>query len=120
MKLYNFYCLIEQHSVTFTFRQPQEGHYDAGKWVAGEPIERELRGAIIPMSERKIYSSGGTYTTKDRQLYLLKPLEGALKGAEVVYKQNVYSVEESTDYSDYADVAVYTLRWVSALDRKQE
>lgn len=116
MKLYNFYRLIEQHCVTFTYRKPQEGRYEAGKWVKGEPVEQQLRGAIIPMSERKIYSSGGTYTTKDRHLYLLAPLEGPLKGAEVVCKQNVYSVEEETDYADYADVAVYTLRWVSAFD----
>jgi len=111
MKLYNFTRLIRKYSVTFCLHRIQ-GAYVGGKWEKGGETVQEMRGAIVPMGDRKIYSSGGTYTSKDRELYLMRPLEAPLSDLRVVYKGNTYTVEVGRIYEDYADVAVYTLKWV--------
>ena len=116
-KLYNFARLIKKYSVNFVLVIPGEGKYIGGKYTEGEAEEMSMSGAIIPMSESKVYQSGGTYTSKDRQLYLLKPMEKALKGGKVKYDGNIYSIETETDYKDYCDAAVYNLKWVSSFDR---
>ena len=112
MKLYNFARLIKKYSVTFCLHRTQ-GSFVGGRWLYGGEIVKEMRGAIVPLSERKVYGSGGTYTTQDRELYLSKPLSGPLSSLKVVYKGNVYTIEEGKNYEDYADVATYTLKWVS-------
>lgn len=115
MKLYNFKRLIRRYSVTFYLVQPK-GAYIGGKWEkTGESFER-MRGAIVPMNKRKVYSDGGSYSTQDRELYITSPLPSPLQSLQVLYRDNLYSVEEGRSYDEYADVAVYTLRWVSAAD----
>lgn len=116
-KLYNFTRLIKKYSVNFTLVIPGEGKYIGGKYTEGEAEEVSMSGAIIPMSESKVYQSGGTYTSKDRQLYMLSPVEKALEGGKVKYDGNIYSIETETDYKDYCDAAVYNLKWVSSFDR---
>ncbi|MDL2253317.1 hypothetical protein LJC49_04500 [Ruminococcaceae bacterium OttesenSCG-928-I18] len=115
----HFDRLIDKYSVTFAFLAATSGGYDAGKYVPGEPDRKELRGAIIPLPERKVYQPGGSFTEKDRNLILKRPLPAPLEDAKVEYKGNVYSVEEETDHSDYGNVAVYVLRWVSNLSKKR-
>lgn len=112
MKLYNFKRLINKYSVTFSLHRTQ-GSFVGGRWELGGEVIGEMRGAIVPLSEKKIYGSGGTYTTQDRELYLTKPLTHPLSDLKVVYKGNSYSVEDGRNFEDYADVAVYTLKWVS-------
>lgn len=120
MKLYNFARLIRKYSVPFTLQKTAKGDFVGGKYVEGVLSEEQLRGAIVPLGERKIYSSGGTYTTQDRQLYMSTPLASSLESLKVVYDGDVYSVEEDKDYGAYADAYVYLLKWVSAFDRKQK
>ena len=112
MKLYNFTRLIRKYSTTFCLHRKQGG-YVSGKWEDGDTIVKEMRGAIVPLSERKVYSSGGAYTTQDRELYLTKALEAPLRALTVVWDGNTYTVEEGRNFEVYADVAVYTLKWVS-------
>lgn len=116
MKLYNFKRLIRRYSVDFTLCQEQEGKYVSGKWEEGKSIKTPMRGAIVPMTERKIYDSGGTYTAQDRELYLTAPLDRPLSALKIIHDLNVYHVEEAKDFSDYADVAIYVLKWVSKND----
>ncbi len=116
MKLYSFKRLIDKYSVDFTLCQEREGSFVAGKWEEGEGLKTPMRGAIVPLGERKIYDAGGTYTAQDRELYLSKPLGDPLSALQVIYKGNTYKVEQSKDFSDYADVAVYILKWVSKND----
>ena len=113
MKLYNFTRLIQKYSLDFTVHQKKGGEYVAGKWVDGEPVVTPMRGAVVPLSEKKIYDSGGTYTTQDRELYLTRRLDGDLSALTVCFKGNTYAVEESRNFEDYADVAVYVLKWIS-------
>ena len=112
MKLYNFHRLIKKYSVTFCLHKTQGG-YVSGKWEEGGEIVKEMHGAIVPMSDRKIYGSGGAYTSQDRELYVTEPLKAPLSDVKVVYKENIYTVEEGRNFEDYADAAVYTLKWVS-------
>jgi len=112
MKLYNFTRLIRKYSVTFCLHRTQ-GSFVAGKWEGGGEIVETMRGAIVPMGDKKIYDSGGTYTSKDRELYLTMPLKEPLSALKVVYKGNAYAVENGRDFEDYADVAVYNLKWQS-------
>lgn len=114
-KLYNFDRLIDKYSVDFTLVSTAEGGFVDGKYVAGEATETPCRGAIVPMSERKIYQSGGSYTDKDKQLYMRTAIPAPLKLTKVRYKNNNYNIEQVTDYDDYADAYIYTLKWVGAV-----
>lgn len=112
MKLYNFRRLITKYSVPFTLVTYGEGKYVNGKYVKGEKAELAATGAIVPMAMRKIYQSGGTLKTTDRQLYMKTPIPVPLDGTQAVYNGRTYEIEEETDFNDYADAYIYTLRWV--------
>ena len=114
--MYDFTDLIRRHSMAFELVSYSEGNYIGGKWQNGLESVSERFGAIIPMSERKIYKSGGTYTSKDRTLYMSSPISEPLKYVKVRYKNNLYNVEEARDFSDYSADYVYVLRWVSSFD----
>lgn len=120
---YNFVDLIKRHSVPFEVITHTEGGYVNGRYIKGTEIVNESLGAILPlqngnthraggMADGIIYQSGGTYTAKDRALYMISPLEGALKEIQVRYKGDVYSVESVQDFSDYSPAYIYVLKWV--------
>lgn len=113
MKRYNFKRLIQKYSVPFTLCRTQKGGYVSGKWEPGEETTEEMCGAIVPISERKLYDLGGTYTEQDRELYLQKPLEAPLSEFRVIYKGNTYAVESGRNYEEYADAVVYMLKFQS-------
>lgn len=115
-KLYNFNRLIDKYSVDFTLLSTSKGGYVGGKYVSGEETATAYRGAIVPVSDSKIYQSGGTLTTKDRQLFMRTPIAQALTNAKVRFKNNEYNIEQVTDFDDYADAYIYLLKWVSAFD----
>lgn len=120
--LYNFTRLIKRYSRAFSFvpAAASTGKYSGGDLVPGPKSEPVIMsGAIVPLSEQKIYQSGGSYTTQDRQLYLCRPLPDALKGASVEYQGHNYSVEQDTDWSAYADVYVYLLKRVSKFENSK-
>lgn len=114
-KLYNFNRLIDKYSVDFTFISTSEGSYIGGKYVEGEKAETTYRGAIVPISDSKIYQSGGVLTTKDRQLYMKVPVEKALTNAKIKFKGNVYKIEQETNFDDYSNAYIYLLKWVEKL-----
>lgn len=114
-KLYNFRRLINKYSVDFCLHRTQ-GQYVYGKWVMGGELVENMRGAIVPMSHKKIYHSGGTYSADDRELYLTKPLELPLSDLKVVYGGNTYAVEQGRNFEEYADVAIYNLKWVGVVN----
>lgn len=118
-KLYDFKRLIKKYSADFVIRTESEGSYVDGKWIAGTPSETPMRGAIVPFKEIKIYQSGGHLSSEDRQLYTIAPIANALRNGSVLYKGRTYKIEESTDYSEYADVHIYTLKWVSTDDKHE-
>lgn len=120
-KVFNFERLINKYSVDCQLLMGAAGgNYAGGNWVPDAvPEPKELSGAILPMTERKLYQSGGTYTESDRVLLTFQeiPLEGKVF---VVYKGRRYEVQENTDYSDYADFYSYNLKRVNVFDRTKK
>ena len=116
--LFNFNRLIQKYSANCQLvSQASGGHYAGGEWVPDPtPLPQDISGAVIPMTDRKIYQSGGTYTEQDRELITLEeiPLEPA---KWIVYKGMKYQVQENTDYSDHAGFYAYNLKRVGAFDR---
>lgn len=119
MQLYNFKRLIDKYGVVVQLQKKQGGTYVGGKWIEDNEVIREVSGAVVPISERKIYQSGGTLTQNDREWFISEALTGSLIDYKVTYKGNVYSVEESRDYTDYANLAVYVLKRVNTNVKSQ-
>ena len=67
--LYNFERLIKKYSADCQLLSESSfGSYVGGEWIPDEaPPSQGITGAVIPMMERKIYQSGGTYTEQDRE-----------------------------------------------------
>lgn len=119
MGYFNFARLVKKYSRPFTLITHAQGGYVGGVYQSGEETRTEYSGAIISMTENKLYQMGGTYTSQDRHLYMLEPLGNALKGAQVEFDGDVYNVEENRSKGNeaFTDVFSYTLKWVSAVDK---
>lgn len=117
---FNFTRLINKYAVDCQLvRSSTGGRYVGGNWVPVESPESEkISGAIVPMTDMKIYQSGGTYTKHDRELIteINIPLEPT---AHVIYQGNKYQVESDVDYSVYAGFHAYILKRVGAFDRAE-
>lgn len=117
-RLFNFDRLVKKYSINCQLlSEAVSGSYVGGEWVPGPaPPSRGITGAVIPMTDRKIYQSGGTYTEHDREFVTLTeiPLEPT---HYILYKGMKYQVEENTDYSDYAGFYAYNMKRVGAFDR---
>lgn len=121
MRYFNFDSLIDKYTVNFTVINIGEGHYDdLGEWVTSEPVKTDMKGAVIGISENKIYRSDGVLTEKDKQLYTKESL-GKIDKAHVVYDGNKYKVEQEPNEGNaqFTGVWSYILKWVSAFDRKE-
>lgn len=116
MAYYNFARLIQKYSSTFTLVSTSEGSYnDMGDYVPGETTEQELTGAIMDISESKLYRSEGTLTAKDKVLYMFNEVQN-LVGSHIAYNGNKYRVEKELENAKFTDVYEYTLKYVSAFN----
>lgn len=113
--MYDFNRLIEKYSASFLFKGVSDGHYEGGIFVPSDVDPTPMMGAIVPIKSQKIYQSGGTLTSKDKQLFCSTQLVGSLDGAKIIYKGDSFSIETDTDYTDYAEVCVYLLKWISGV-----
>ena len=122
MQYFNFSRLIRKYSRPFTCELKAEGTYDdLGEWVASENAVISMTGAILSVRDDKLYQQDGVYTEKDKILYMLTPIDNAMLGAEIIFKDNVYTVEDSTgaDDAEFTGVYRYHLKWVSVFRRLQ-
>lgn len=122
MQYFNFSRLIRKYSRPFTCELKAEGSYDdLGEWVTPENAVISMTGAILSVRDSKLYQPDGVYTAKDKILYTLTPIDNAMLGAQIIFKDNVYTVEDSTgaDDSDFTGVYIYQLKWVSVFRRSQ-
>ena len=113
----NFENLIDRYSVDFEIIAKSGGEYIAGEYVEKRSDPLPSRGAIVSIPRRKIYQSGGYLTAKDLRLFVYDPLQG--EDLKIKYKGSLYSVEDDTDYSEFAGVTAYILKWVSSFDKDQ-
>lgn len=115
MKLYRLKRLIEKYFADIEIKTETEGYYDdhTGMYVPGTKETKSMNAAVIPVSERQLYQSGGRYTDADKNIYTFESLQPKTK---VIYKGITYSVEQSSDYTEYGDFFHYVLKAVSSFD----
>lgn len=115
MKLYNFARLIKKYAVDCQLVTFEDGRWIAGEWEQGEKSETDIKGAVVPITEKRIQNSGGTYKQGDCEFITTQPIMITGNTYLVVHGKK-YKLEDSTDYSDYADFNTYVARRVSAFD----
>lgn len=108
-----FSPMVRENGMPFiAYEKPigEKGHHnDAGDWIKPDLIPVLTFGVFLPFKDDDLrYSEAGTYSTKDRKLYTIDPLDF---GQKVEYKGIPYTVQQFKDYSDYADVFIYVARW---------
>ncbi len=121
MRYFNFDSLIDKYSVKFRLVTAGKGQYnDLGDWVAEDFEEAEMTGAILGVTENKVYRSEGVLTEKDKQLYMKEPL-GRIDRAHVLYDGNKYSVEQEPNEGNaqFTGCYSYLLKWISVFDKKE-
>lgn len=121
MQNFDFSGLIDKYETDFTVVSEAKGGYDdSGEYVKGEISEQQMSGAIIAYSEEKVYRSEGTLTQQDRLLIMQEPVSEALLGAEVLYQNKMYRIEDNTENAEFTGVYQYTLKYVSAFNKDGE
>ena len=119
MSYFNFARLVQKYSGEFKAITLLTGYYnDSGDWEDAETKEVTLQGAIIKHRDNKIYKSNGTLTAKDRALFMLEPISDKLIGSQVVYENDVYSVQSNLENAKFTGIYSYTLKYVSAFKEK--
>ena len=117
MLLYKFARLIKKYAVSCQLVTITDGEWIAGEFTVGALDEKSINGAIVPITEKRIQNSGGTYKQGDCEFITTQSIAITSK-TYLVYKDKKYKLEDTTDYSDYADFNVYVARRVSAFDTK--
>ncbi len=121
MQYMNFEYLIRKYSREFTaVTYSEDGYNESGDLVKGGRIETTLNGAILSHRQSKLFRSEGTLTEQDRVLYMLTPLASALKGAEIIYKGNKYSIASELENADFTGVYAYSLKFVSVFNEVKQ
>lgn len=115
MKYFDFSSLITKYSSDFVAITLSSGYYDDfGDWVKGDTVLTPLTGAIINQTENKIFRSEGALTEKDKQLFMLEPIDNKLHGATVVHEGIAYSLSDCLENAKFTGVYAYTLKYISA------
>ena len=113
-KQFEFSDFVDEFKVEFELPETIEvpSHYDdEGEWVPPRKSETFIKkaGIILPLSEDDLkYAENGVYTVKEKKLYTVFPIE---EGTVIRYKSDDYTVQAFKDYSEYADVFIYLMRW---------
>lgn len=68
--------LIKAHEKLITIKDAStDGRYENGKWMNPPVIERSFYGCALPMTPKDLkFYEGGTYTTQDLKLFVVKDL----------------------------------------------
>lgn len=121
MQYYHFDRLIRKYSSAFTVIIPKDNIVDDyGEIVTEGSKRRQIKGAILSHRENKVYKSNGTITQQDKVLYMLKPLEKDLQGAEIVHNGKVYRIGNELENACFTGVFSYGLTYVSVFNEVEE
>lgn len=109
-KQFQFADFVDEFYVPFIRYVSLEGHYnDEGDWVPTVEVPEESGGIVLPLTEDDLqYSEAGTYSTKDKKLYVTSPFK---EGQKIEYKGDKYTIQNFKDYSEYSDIYIYYMRW---------
>lgn len=96
----------------------EEGQYVDGEYVAGVAVTESWAAVVTPISERKAYDSGGSYTTQDKQLTAISPVDLARFSQVRIYGQ-IYDLELDGSYDMYVDAYNYIAKRVDSFDQSK-
>lgn len=109
---FDFVSLINKYITSFKVVLGSNVEYDSmGEEIHTEE-EKELSGAIISISDSKIYQSAGTLTSADKYLFMFEKLP--IMTTKVIYKDKVYKIENQVENAEFTGVYQYTLKYISA------
>lgn len=116
--LFQFDRLLQKYSAKCgLLSEASSGNYVGGEWLpAPAPPLEDIIGAVLPMTDRKIYQSGGIYSEQDKEFLTTQEIP-LVPVHYVVHKGMKYQVQENTDYSDFAGFYAYNLKRVDVFDR---
>ena len=116
MQRFNFARLVRKYSSEFAVVILGKSELnDSGDWVkSSEPTKITLFGAIIGRGENAIFRSDGKLNEKDKRLFMLEPIDNALLDKKVVYENDTYNIQSSTENAKFTGVWSYVLKYVSA------
>lgn len=113
-KYFNFERLINKYCCSFTLLCAGAEEYDDMGERVTSITEETKTGAIIGISENKIYRSDGTLTAKDKELFMTESI-GSIDKAYIIYEGDKYKVESNPNNNNqFTGVWQYILKWVSA------
>lgn len=112
---FDFVSLINKYRTSFKVISSLGTTYDSKGDEVHTEKEKELTGAIIGISDSKIYQSAGTLTSADKYLFVFEPL--ALNDTRVIYKDNRYKVEEQIENAEFTGIYQYLLKYISAFNK---
>lgn len=116
MNYFNFDRLINKYACEFTVLNAGNDDFDDLGERTTSIAEKVMNGAIIGISESKIYRSDGVLTVKDKDLFMKESL-GKINETHVIYDGNKYKVETNPQNNhQFTGVWQYTLKWVSAFE----
>ena len=116
MNYFDFNRLINKYTCEFIVSNTGNNDYDDLGERVTSITEKVMNGAIISISENKIYRSDGVLTVKDKELFMKESL-GEINETHVLYDGNKYKVENNPQNNhQFTGVWQYTLKWVSAFE----
>lgn len=109
-KPFEFADFVDEFGVPFIFFDHQEGYWnDEGNYIEEQELPIVTSGIVLPLSGDDLrYAEAGTYSQKEKKVYTVYPLQ---EGRQVEYKGDMYTIQSFKDYSEYADVYMYLMRW---------
>lgn len=113
---FDFYDFINKYSTVFKAIMTSEGGYNNVGEYSCTKEEKEFTGAIIGISDGKIYRSAGTLKDKDKYLFMFEELP--LNDTEIIYKNSRYKVEKQVENAEFTGIYQYTLKYVSAFNEE--
>jgi hypothetical protein len=113
---FDFVSLINKYSTSFRVILSSATAYDNKGDEVHTEEEKELTGAIISISDSKIYQSAGTLTSADKYLFTFEPLP--IINTKVIYKNKAYKVESQVENAELTGVYQYTLKYISAFGKE--
>lgn len=116
MKRNTFSRLIQKNELEIQLIYQEEGSYIDGEYVDGSSTLEKRKAVITPISERKAYDSGGSYTTQDFQLISATEID-LERNPSILHKGKLYKLEPDGSYSNYVDVYNYIMKRVDNFDR---
>lgn len=111
-KPFEFADFVDEFQVPFVYFDHQEGYWNhEGDYIEEKDEPIPMTGIVLPLTENDLkYAEAGTYSQKEKKVYTTVPLQ---EGREVEYKGDKYTIQSFKDYSEYADVFIYLMRWRS-------